>query len=205
VSVLKILKRNRSLIAISDDLGSLVAEKDAWLLPEELEKLGQLRNRTRWEQSVAARVLLKLLMRRKLGKRALGLKLYRKTSGGLGLRGFKTRCFLSVSHSEGWIAAAISDQAIGVDIQKRRSLKNETALRRRISNTNDHVSNRLATLDLWALKEAVMKAHGRGLIPQASLIQQEGLQFVGQLGRARFDAGSIRVSRDVALAWAERL
>ena len=203
--MVRILRRSGALIAISDDWRFLVALKDRWLQPQELEDLGALRNRIRWEQSVAARVLLKRLIQRKFQTKALSGRIFRKTSGGLSFRGGKRRVCLSVSHSEGWIAAAISDRAVGIDVQKRRPLKDDRGLFRRIAHKGDLVSPRLRTLDLWALKEAVMKAHGRGLISQVSLMQRKGLQFGGRLHRSHFNAELIRISRDMALAWAQRL
>lgn len=87
----------------------------------------------------------------------------------------------NISHTEGLVACAVSEGAVGVDVEKGRRLRDPKALARRffhpdetaeILQAADAESARASFLRLWTLKEAHAKALGRGI--------------AGQLARVRF-------------------
>lgn len=68
--------------------------------------------------------------------------------------------YFNISHSKNYWCLAIHDTEVGVDIEKRRSIKWQ--MERRILAPNEE-SYRGSLLDTWVLKEAYMKMRGIGL------------------------------------------
>lgn len=77
----------------------------------------------------------------------------------------------NLSHSDDWLALALGPCPLGVDIEAARPPRQPLALARRFFAPAEYdflanlPSDALAAafLDLWCLKEAVLKAHGGGL------------------------------------------
>ena len=73
-------------------------------------------------------------------------------------------CF-NVSHSGEYLAIAVSEQSVGIDIQKRKEIKE--GMYRKVVQQKEEVligeERRKDFLRLWSLKESFVKADGRGL------------------------------------------
>jgi phosphopantetheinyl transferase len=191
-------------VAVCRDPRECLRERDEFLTKTEQEALSRIGHRVRRDQSMAVRILLKRLIVKTQGCDPLQVRLVKKTSGGLRLRGAAKKQQVSVSHSGAWMAVAVAKSAVGVDIQENRRLKNENAFRRRISSKQDRGLEDVKTLDLWALKEAVVKARGRGLVSEVSLRVISARMFRAKLGRMSFDCALKPLSRGVRLAVARR-
>ena len=98
------------------------------------------------------------------------------------------------------MASALASQPVGVDVQENRRLRNEKAFRRRILSKQDQGLEDVKTLDLWVLKEAVVKARGRGLVSEVSLKAISARRFRAKLGRMSFDCEWRLLNREVRLA-----
>jgi len=191
-------------VGLSSEGRKLLAERDQWLTRAEQASLAEIKNGPRRDQSMAARVLLKRLIVRSVGCDPQGVRLLKKRSGGLSVRGAGKKQQVSVSHSGSWMAVALASQSVGVDVQENRRLKNENAFRSRILSKQDRGLEAVKTLDLWVLKEAVVKARGRGLVSEVSLRAISARLFRAKLGRMSFDCELKPLSRGVRLAVAQR-
>ena len=120
---------------------------------------------------------------------------------------------ISISRSEGWTAVALSDaQAIGVDIEQLRPIDWQPMLSMICSDTEREQMMALADASseralavffaLWSMKEAVLKASGKGLrggaktvpAPVATLRQAVPTQLEVVAGGARYAVWSERIA-----------
>lgn len=91
--------------------------------------------------------------------------------------------FFNVSHSGEWVVVALSEQNVGVDVERIRTPVYRVAKRyfsakevRRLNNLNEH-KKKLYFFDLWTLKESYLKLLGKGLtasLGSFTIIQNEG-------------------------------
>lgn len=73
-------------------------------------------------------------------------------------------CYFSVSYSGEWMAIAASDQEIGVDIERRRTLLTGALRRCFTEREQDYVGDdERRFFELWTQKEAYVKYAGLGL------------------------------------------
>ncbi|MCR5417802.1 MAG: 4'-phosphopantetheinyl transferase superfamily protein [Lachnospiraceae bacterium] len=92
---------------------------------------------------------------------------------------------ISISHSGDYVAVAISDREVGVDIQKRRSVR-ESLTDRVMSPEEKREYDRLCSedagseaareyfLSVWTAKEAVSKMDGRGIFAMLPELSRDG-------------------------------
>lgn len=77
------------------------------------------------------------------------------------------KIFCSLSHSNEYVSCAISDQAIGIDIQEMREGKRERISKRFFHKTEQELCNQNKSLELfykiWTSKESYVKMLGSGL------------------------------------------
>ncbi len=80
-------------------------------------------------------------------------------------------CHFSLSHSEDWVAIAMHEQPVGVDVEVFRVVYSYTDLVQRFFSTEEFQQWNLCSpkkhterfWDLWTLKEAFAKCDGRGM------------------------------------------
>ena len=95
--------------------------------------------------------------------------------------------YFSLSHSSNFVALAISDKDIGIDIEKLRSAKAELVNRVCSSNEIDTIfSNEnpdIKFTEIWTKKEAYLKALGTGIDRELSSIDttDKKLNFVTEI------------------------
>jgi phosphopantetheinyl transferase len=187
-------------VALSSEARKLLTKRDQWLTTAEQASISGIKHAPRRDQSMAARVLLKQLLVKAIGCEPMQVRLVKTRAGGLSVRGLSMKQHVSVSHSGSWMASALASQPVGVDVQENRRLKNEKAFRRRILSKQDQGLEHVKTLDLWVLKEAVVKARGRGLVSEVSLKAISARRFRAKLGRMSFDCELRLLNREVRLA-----
>jgi 4'-phosphopantetheinyl transferase len=100
--------------------------------------------------------------------------------------------FFNVSHSGEWIVVALSEQNVGVDVERIRTPVYRVAKRYfspkevRFLNALDEPDKKLYFFDLWTLKESYLKLLGKGLtrsLGSFSIVRKEGLFQLESEGR----------------------
>lgn len=120
---------------------------------------------------VQTRAVLRLLLSSWLGRPPLSLALEYGPYGKPSLRDHP-RCCFNVAHSGEYALLALSDgQPIGVDIERQRATSDLDALARMVFSPNEMLAWGMLPdaervpkfFSIWAAKEALVKAIGRGL------------------------------------------
>ncbi|MBH1931596.1 4'-phosphopantetheinyl transferase superfamily protein [Serratia rubidaea] len=98
------------------------------------------------------------------------------------------RC-VSLSHSQSWYAGATGDGAVGIDLQHYRPFG--AAARRQAFSVGERGLGPVQSCAAWAIREAFLKSHGRGLPYRLSDIHidwrnQQVVSAAGGLTRRRF-------------------
>ena len=150
---------------IAEVLPRLPAETSAWLSPSELERLAGLRVPARRDQYLAGHWLAREQLSELAGGVATGWQLQERRSLPPAAIGHEA-LHLSLSHSGDWIAAAVADAAIGIDLEQRRpreALHRFEELLLAEGETPGTLDND-ALLQRWVAKEAwIKREHGSAL------------------------------------------
>ncbi|MBI2399316.1 MAG: hypothetical protein HYV17_16140 [Xanthomonadales bacterium] len=151
---------------IAELLPRLPADAAAWLSPSEQERLVGLRVPARREQYLAGHWLAREQLAALAGGVATAWQLQERRSLPPAVVGHEASLHLSLSHSGDWIAAAVADTALGIDLEQRRPRE---ALHRfeELLLAEGEVAGSLdndALLQRWVVKEAWIKRdHGSAL------------------------------------------
>lgn len=166
------------LAKVADTAARAQSEGLGWLTALEQQRLAAMQAAPRRESFIAGHWLARQLAARWLGEASATLTLAAHPDGRpLLLRGGDTLPLsLSLSHSGGWLALALSDAAVGVDIELPQRERNWEALA--AFTFSEEESQRVCCAEpaqqrtvfhtLWTLKEARGKRSGEGLLPQAA-------------------------------------
>ena len=133
------------------------------LSPTRKVRIDRLRRQEDRERSLAAECLVYQLLEKEFG--VTDAKLHSSQNGAPYLTGCNLH--VSISHSDDWVACAVSDGPVGIDIERIRPVK---------PNLFDHVctkeemeyllagENRLHRFfEIWTAKEAYYKKCGTGI------------------------------------------
>lgn len=89
--------------------------------------------------------------------------------------------FISISHCNGYIMCAFSDDKIGVDVElvkkRRKSVENRVFTDSEISLLNNSGNEDRAFYTLWTLKESYLKAIGTGFADNAKDVEFYSLEL----------------------------
>lgn len=109
------------------------------------------------------------------------------TKGSLG-KPLHTNCFFNITHCKGLVALAIARSELGIDAEPLDRGPQVLPLAARVFTPTERRSifalplheRAGAALELWTLKEAVMKASGRGLTlePAAFELERRGTEII---------------------------
>jgi len=161
------------------------AEDRALLSNAELERANRLRDRRLSHRYVARHALMRRLLSAYVGVAAAEIAYSQSALGKPCLAGeaWTAGWRFNVSESEGRCLIAISrDIEVGVDIQAMRPIDDLPALAREVL-TDDELDGLLALDDdarvaafyeIWARKEAVVKATGEGLARALNTVRLDG-------------------------------
>lgn len=202
VSVLVCTGANQALVQATD---SLVTSK------EEAERAARLRDRQARTKLLASLASARAMLGFALGIPARTVDLARTKEGAPFLASRPDRA-ISISRSQGWTAVALCDtRAIGLDIEQVRPIDWQPMLAMICSDTERDQMLALAAASperalvaffaLWTVKEAVLKASGKGLgggaktvpVPVTSLGLPVAVQREVIAGGARYDVWSQRI------------
>ena len=169
----------RDRCAVCFDGGGALPDELLSCLPEErLLQLGQLHPRYA-RQSALAEALLRMLLAEETGRSPRSFEILRE-------RGEKPRCpgfEFSLSHTDGAAAAMVSENAVGVDIEKIRTPRLRVAGRFFPPDELEYMRERPAPRfwKLWTRREAVFKQGGSGKILNSCQINGYALSVCGSI------------------------
>lgn len=151
-----------------EDSGDPTEELESNLTKSERAEMRMIRNPGRAHDFCLSRLMLRRLMREQLPN-ATATELTRERSGRLVLSG-APGWHISVSHCPGRIAVMLAAAPCGVDIEVFREIAWQKIARRYFSRGEQEwlaslpeANARQAFFQLWTLKEAGVKAMGKGL------------------------------------------
>jgi 4'-phosphopantetheinyl transferase len=149
-------------------LADLPNALDTWLSESEQTRLQRLKVANRRQQFLSGHWLVRSLLSKQFGKPASDWQLIERTNLPPAVLGFED-LQTSISHSGDWIAAAISNSAIGIDLEQRRA--RDGLLRfQHLLLAQDEAPDSLdldQLLQRWVAKEAwIKRQHGSALPEQ---------------------------------------
>lgn len=121
------------------------------------------------------------------------------------------RCCFSISHSDCAVAIAVSDEAVGIDIQSERHINCEPLASRILTlEEKDHFCSLPEfeksdfVLKLWTAKEAIYKAYGSGVFSPKQIKCEEYELFEKRLelnGKSYFLCVSGKIEEQIKLTY----
>jgi 4'-phosphopantetheinyl transferase len=143
---------------ISHVLVQAPAAPSDWLSESELARLAGLHHAARRAQYLAGHWLARVLLARAFGGAALHWALLERRSLPPAVQGQGGALRVSISHTEDWIAAAVANVAIGIDLEQRARILDATI--EPLLLDADEAPDSLpadALLQRWVAKEAWIK------------------------------------------------
>jgi 4'-phosphopantetheinyl transferase len=104
---------------VADVLADAPGVASDWLSASEAERLATLRVEARRMQFLAGHWLVRQQLQRALGEEAARWRLHERRSQPPAVHGHEDAWRVSISHAGEWIAAAVSDAPIGIDLEAR--------------------------------------------------------------------------------------
>ena len=137
----------------------------AWLSESERERLAQLRHAARRDQYLAGHWLTRALLARAFGGVAMQWHLRERRGLAPEVQGH-AHVHVSISHAGEWLAAAVADVPIGIDLELRGRVL-DAALDPLLRNADEAPGSLDADAQLrrWVAKEAWIKREGGSALP----------------------------------------
>jgi 4'-phosphopantetheinyl transferase len=165
-----------AVIAKSDRVLSLAVDPPSFLFDDEAARLNSYRHEQAAKDFLAGRVLVRSLLHKRTGQQISAFRFHIDVTRKPVLRNISLGHF-NLSHSHGWIAAAVADHPIGIDIETAEGADWRLIARRifppaeaeRLTALPEvegpEVEGRSAFCRSWTYKEAMIKALGQDLDP----------------------------------------
>ena len=137
----------------------------AYVSPKRRERLGRLSREEDKKQSLYAALLLRIALCKALSLPNSALSFETDTNGKPYMSGQPSLPF-SLSHTDKAVAVALSDEAVGVDIEKLRQANGQIARRFFTAREAAYVLSKDSDrrfFEIWTKKEAYIKRSGAGL------------------------------------------
>lgn len=142
-------------------------------------------------QSLSARALLQRLLSENFENLSIN-KLIFNDNGAPILEGDKS-LYVSLSHSENMVAAAVSDLPVGIDVEKIREISQKTASK--VCSADEVsfvlVGDRADFFRVWTLKEAYVKAIGTDFCGMKNKSFVKNGEIITQDGAFKIEQGQI--------------
>lgn len=213
-TALKILRGGYVLeifgIKLKDSIEQDVYERALSFLPE--EKMDKIKRFRRYEDSLmslTAEILIRAVVRFKLGIKNESIKFNRTAYGKPYLEDYEDFHF-NLSHSGSWVVCAAGSKAVGIDVEKIKEIDLNIAKRFFSKEEADDLFSKKEDekieyfFDLWTLKESYIKADGRGLsLPLNSFsfrIENENIIFTAESEQANYFFKKYDIDREYKLA-----
>jgi phosphopantetheinyl transferase len=137
----------------------------SWLSDSERARLETLRHAARREHYLAGHWLARVLLRRAFGEQAWSL-LERRSLPPL-VCGREASLFVSLSHSGDWVAAAVAEVPIGIDIEQRGRVLDASVEPLLLESEESSGSvDADVLLQRWVAKEAWLKRDAANALPE---------------------------------------
>ena len=140
---------------------------ETWLSSSELARLDRLKIQNRRNQYLSGHWLVRCLLSQHFGKSSTEWQLIERKDLPPAVQDFDL-LQISISHSGDWIAAAISNSAIGIDLEQRRERAGLMRFQHLLLAQNEPLdsldSDQL--LQRWVAKEAWIKRHHGSALPE---------------------------------------
>ncbi|MFC5471591.1 4'-phosphopantetheinyl transferase family protein [Cohnella suwonensis] len=158
------------------------------------ERLRRFRRDEDAQRTLLADILIRYLIRMRLGISMTRASFQSNEFGKPFLEG-RSDFHFNLTHSGHWIAAAVHDRPVGIDVERIRAIDLSIASRYFTREECDSIFNMPETLrlerfyEIWACKESYVKAEGRGLsIP----LQSFSVRFQGELPYLQTQPSSVQ-------------
>lgn len=166
----------------SSVLATMPDTSTQWLSDSEQARLTAIKVIARREHYIAGHWLVRLLLASGFGGEPAQWQLLERKSNPPQVIGQLESLRVSISHSQDWIAAAVANVAIGIDLEQRpRRL--DASIERLLLNSDESPGqlDADALLQRWVAKEAWIKSRSESALPER--LRQLHLQAAPQ-GRA---------------------
>lgn len=134
---------------------------------ERREKAEKLKIHSKKCQALAVELLLRAVLVAHFGMNESDIVIEKTPEGKPYLKGDNSFC-ISLSHCEGVVAVAVSDNEVGVDVERVRTIDSKIANRFFTKSEQEYVFKNDSTatehfFEIWTRKEALAKLNGQGL------------------------------------------
>ncbi len=156
------------IVRISDLLRELPPDSNEWLSASEQRRLQRFQQSTRRDHYLAGHWLARCLLAELQGGRAADYRLDDRPNLPPRPSEQAPAVQLSLSHSGDWIAAALAEGAIGIDIEQRQPTRDALLGFEKILLAEGEAERSLDSdqlLQRWVLKEAWIKRHHGSALP----------------------------------------
>jgi 4'-phosphopantetheinyl transferase len=137
-----------------------------WLSPSELARLATLRHPARRAQYLAGHWLVRVVLARAFGGAPAAWSLFERRSRPPAVVGHGDALRVSISHTDDWIAVAVADVAIGIDLEQRPRVL-DASIEPLLRNADEAPGSLDADtlLQRWVAKEAWLKRDAGSALP----------------------------------------
>lgn len=151
---------------IADVLAGIPADHANWLSDSESTRCAGMRNDNRKAQYLAGHWLARVLLARAFGGEPGQWRLLERKDLPPRVEGHRGSVHVSISHAGHWIAAAVADVAIGIDLEQRPRVL-DAGLEPMLRNADEAEGSLDADtlLQRWVAKEAWIKRHSGSALP----------------------------------------
>jgi 4'-phosphopantetheinyl transferase len=154
---------------IAEVLCTLPTEPNTWLSPSEQTRLQRLKIPSRRDQYLSGHWLARCLIAEQHGGQPQQWLLQERPNLPPAVIGLEASTHLSLSHSGDWIACALSDQPIGIDIEQRHPPREALLRFQHLLLAEGELPDTLTADELlqrWVAKEAWIKRHHGSALPE---------------------------------------
>lgn len=187
-------------------LPTLPADPNSWLSPSEQARLQRLQIPSRRNQYLSGHWLARGLLAQQHGGQAQDWILRECPSLPPTVIGHDTATYLSLSHSGDWIACALSDLPVGIDIEQRQPPRDALLRFQHLLLAEGELPDTLTVDELlqrWVTKEAFVKQHHGSALPDelGALRLQRVTGETANVRMVTTEGFHLGVAADRAAAW----
>lgn len=184
----------------------LLAEYEALLSRDEFERLGGFRSPAAAKEFLIGRALLRSALGERLRRLPAGLRFTRDPDGKPQLEGEPGHLHFNLSHSRDWVVLALSNFGeVGVDVEHHERTNNLQGIAGRFFSAAENLGldaladapRRQRFFELWTIKEAYVKALGRGI---ATALAGTDIRYLSNSEIALYLSGAACI-REPAMCW----
>jgi 4'-phosphopantetheinyl transferase len=154
---------------VAEVCATLPEDQSSWLTPSEQTRLQRLQIASRRNQYLSGHWLARCLLAEQHGGAPRDWPLQERPSLPPAVIGHEDSAYLSLSHSQDWIACAVSNVPIGIDIEQRHPARAALHRFEHLLLAEGDAPGTLSSDELllrWVAKEAWIKRHHGSALPE---------------------------------------